>query len=119
MSDEVKSWKVGDYAMLRGTTVRISQQFESGRFEAEFVSDYRHGVGVTCGGASFSYGHEDFSPVTDVEALILCRAYEAQRLIKAAKVQIAEQEKVFAAHVAALRAVQDARAALSAESQHV
>jgi hypothetical protein len=115
MSDLIpkRAWKVGDYAMSRGMLARI-YSVEGPAVTIELVSDYRNGVGITCGGYRSGGGQlGDLKLISDPEMILLSRAYEARRLIKEAKLTILEQEQVLAAQTAGLRALQDARIAAS------
>lgn len=107
------AWKVGDYAMKRDFVVRIESETANGRFGVEYVSHYRQGAGVTCGGYSSSWAPDELTPIVEPAHLILVRAYEAQRRIRAAEREIAEQTKVLDAHRAALLAHEDAIAAIT------
>lgn len=102
-------WKVGDFAMHRGTLVRLDQESSPGRFTVAFVSNYEHGAGICCGGYASSYAGHELSPVVEVENIILATAYAAMKRIEAAKSEIVAQEAVFAANKAALDAFRMAR----------
>lgn len=110
-----KEWKVGDYAISRGMPIRVNS-IDGASVTLELVSDYRNGVGITCGGYCSGGGQfADLETITDPEMLLRCRAYEARRRIEEAKRTIAAQEKELAAQTAGLRALQDARAAAAEE----
>lgn len=104
-------WKVGDFAMNHGMLVQIERETSPGRFSIAFVSNYERGCGVCCGG--YASGAGEFSPVVDVENIILCTAYAAMKGISAAKSEIVKHEAVLAANVAALDAFKHARAVLA------
>ncbi len=105
-------WKVGDYATNRhGMTVRLHDEPVPGRFTVEFVSNYEQGVGVCCGGHCSTEAGDSLHPLKEVEHIILCTAYEAQRKIKAAEAEITAQQAIFAANKAALDAFKKAREA--------
>lgn len=104
--------QIGEYWVGRCGVVRLQSEPSPGRFTVELVADYRKGSGITCGGYVSCYGDDELKPITEPEFLILARAYEAQRLIKDAEKQIIAQRKVYDAHEAALRALQDVRDAV-------
>lgn len=111
---EAAKWNVGDFAIMRGSPVRIESETAPGRFSVEYVSNYEHGAGICCGGYSSSWGAEELAPITDAEAVVLCNAYAAKRAIEAAKREIVQQERLFEANVAALTALKVAREAAAA-----
>lgn len=111
-TDTLAGWTPGDYAMHRDYPVRLEYEVSPGRWSVALIADYRQGVGITCGGYVSSYASDELAPISDPEMLLRVRAFEAQRRIIAAKSEIIEQERVFAAQEAGLRALQDANAAL-------
>jgi hypothetical protein len=104
-------WKVGDYATTSrgGMTVRLHDEPVPGRFTIEFVSNYERGAGVCCGGYCSTEAAADLRPLKEIDHIILCAAYEAQRKIKAANAEIVTQTAIFDANKAALDAFKKAR----------
>lgn len=105
----MNEWKLGDYCMQRGTPVRLSQHFDSGRFGVTYVQIIEHdeGIRVINGGGSFSWGPEDFQPITDPYLLAATNAFEAERSEaehKKAAHQSAEDRKKWMGVMEVLRA---------------
>ena len=109
-------WKIGDFAMHKGTPVRIEAETNPGRFGVELVSNYERGCGICCGGHVYSYGADELTPLRDVETIVLCTAYAAKRAVEAAKSEIIRQERIFEANVAALDALKKARETAQSEA---